>query len=151
MLGPEGSSESYWSPKRVVLWNTCNIWNGPNFTGEFDGLAQVRQARDSVLGVVSGCKTDDQEVHTQATTIRAVRRQLFICYWFVLMRLSDCTNTILGFPATLIRRNPNSFSVSEILLIAYYWNSQTTQITTPVKLIGEIIFLKSRNVYKFMI
>jgi hypothetical protein len=32
----------------------CNLWIDPTFTGGFDGLAQVRQALDSVPGVLAG-------------------------------------------------------------------------------------------------
>jgi hypothetical protein len=56
------------------VWNTYKIWIDSTFTGEFDGLAQIRRALDAVPGVLAGYNSDDQEVHIHAAPIHSVRR-----------------------------------------------------------------------------
>lgn len=76
-------------------WNPIMILIGPAFTGKFSGLAQIRQALDSLPGVLVG--SDDQEVHTHEAPIYSARRQTEICTGCLLVRLHSFTNTVVNF------------------------------------------------------
>jgi hypothetical protein len=108
------------------------IWNSLVFTGGFDGLAPVRQALDSISGLVSGCSSGDQELHIHVTPIHSVDNDHL--YWLfinALMWLHKHNSLLSLWHCEDL--NSNTSKISEILFIVYYWNGK---ITASFKLIS---------------